>query len=72
MAEIFAKRDFAYGEGPNHARVEVRRGERLDVDRLSANRVDVEKMIRTGYAERPEIVVVEAPKRKRGRPRKQA
>lgn len=70
MGELFAKRDFRYQEDATRQTVEVRRGEPLDVARLAANRVDVEKLQRTGYAERPELVVVEPPKRKRGRPKK--
>lgn len=68
MAEVIAKRDFRYQDDRTRQIVSVRRGEVLNVEHFTANRGDVEKMIRTGYAERPEALVVVP--RKRGRPRK--
>jgi hypothetical protein len=68
MADVIARREFRYQDDRTKQVITVRHGERLPVEHLMANRVDIEKMVRTGYAERSEVVV--AAPRKRGRPRK--
>lgn len=70
-----ALRDFKYRDLGTGQVVQVRAGQDVDGDTLARHRCDPEKLERTRYVARDThavIVTSEPPKRKRGRPRKQA
>ena len=71
-------REFRFRDFEKSRDITIPAGAELDqetVARLSANRVDVEKMVRTKYLEQESLNVTETPaapvKKRRGRPPKQ-
>lgn len=65
---MHAVREFRYFDFAERKSVVVPAGAEIDTARLAANKVDVDKMVRTKYVERESLTVT--PK-KRGRPRKE-
>lgn len=73
-----ALKDFPYWDHEQRRSVVIKSGERIDPERLTANKVDLEKLERTKYVvQGDEQFAPRVPretgivKRKRGRPRKQ-
>ena len=73
-----ALKEFRYWDGEQQQSVLIKQGERIDAERLVANRVNLDQLARTKYVVHgDEPFAVQTPretgvvKRKRGRPRTQ-
>lgn len=71
-----ALREFRYFDHEQHRSVVIAPGQEINPDRMTANKVDLDKLVRTKHVAQVESVEVQASreqgvvKRKRGRPRK--